>query len=79
VERPLGEFLDAHRFGTAFREWYFMPMMGCIWSSSTARMLAFPVATMIRFCHNHGPQQAAAAALGAAGRRFAESGPGDRA
>jgi predicted NAD/FAD-binding protein len=56
-----------------------MPMMGCIWSSSTARMLAFPVATMIRFCHNHGPQQAAAAALGAAGRRFAESGPGDRA
>jgi predicted NAD/FAD-binding protein len=29
-------------------------MMGCIWSCSTTRMLAFPVATMIRFCHNHG-------------------------
>jgi predicted NAD/FAD-binding protein len=54
MAQPLGEFLDAYRFGTAFREWYFLPMMGCIWSCSTTRMLAFPVATMIRFCHNHG-------------------------
>jgi len=54
LAQPLGEFLDAHRFGAAFRDWYFLPMMGCIWSCSTAQMLAFPVATMIRFCHNHG-------------------------
>ena len=54
LAQPLGQFLDAHRFGTAFRDWYFLPMMGCIWSCSTAQMLAFPVATMIRFCHNHG-------------------------
>ncbi|SEJ96990.1 MULTISPECIES: NAD(P)/FAD-dependent oxidoreductase [unclassified Variovorax] len=54
LAQPLGEFLDAHRFGTAFRDWYFLPMMGCIWSCSTTQMLAFPVATMIRFCHNHG-------------------------
>lgn len=54
LAQPLGEFLEAHRFGTAFRDWYFLPMMGCIWSCSTTQMLAFPVATMIRFCHNHG-------------------------
>ena len=59
MAQPLGEFLDAHRFGAAFREWYFLPMMGCIWSCSTTRMLAFPVATMIRFCHNHGLIQVA--------------------
>ncbi|CAN5245803.1 FAD-dependent oxidoreductase [soil metagenome] len=54
LAQPLGEFLDAHGFGSAFREWYFLPMMGCIWSCPTQQMLAFPVATMIRFCHNHG-------------------------
>ncbi|MDQ0611413.1 putative NAD/FAD-binding protein [Variovorax sp. W1I1] len=59
LAQPLGDFLDAHRFGAAFRDWYFLPMMGCIWSCSTAQMLAFPVATMIRFCHNHGLIQTA--------------------
>jgi uncharacterized protein len=52
--QPLGEFLDRHRFGEAFRDWYFLPMLGCIWSCPTDQMLRFPVATMIRFCHNHG-------------------------
>ena len=52
--QPLGAWLDEHRFGTEFREWYFLPMMACIWSCPTAQMLEFPVATMVRFCHNHG-------------------------
>jgi len=52
--QPLGEFLDAHGFNNEFRDWYFLPMMACIWSCPTAQMLAFPVSTMIRFCHNHG-------------------------
>ena len=59
LAQPLGDFLDTHRFGNAFRDWYFLPMMGCIWSCPTAQMLAFPVATMIRFCHNHGLLQIA--------------------
>ena len=29
-------------------------MIGCIWSCPTEQMLRFPMATMIRFCHNHG-------------------------
>ena len=52
--QPISEFLHEHRFGAAFRDWYFLPMLGCIWSCPTDQMLKFPVATMIRFCHNHG-------------------------
>lgn len=54
LAQPLGEFLDQHGFGAAFRDWYFLPMLGCIWSCPTDQMLRFPVATMVRFCHNHG-------------------------
>jgi predicted NAD/FAD-binding protein len=54
LAEPLQDFLDRHRFGAAFRDWYFLPMLGCIWSCPTDQMLRFPVATMVRFCHNHG-------------------------
>jgi predicted NAD/FAD-binding protein len=54
LTQPLGDFLREHRFGSAFCDWYFLPMMACIWSCPTAQMLQFPVATMVRFCHNHG-------------------------
>ncbi len=54
LAQPLGEWLQAQRFSAEFRDWYFLPMMACIWSCPTAQMLEFPVATMIRFCHNHG-------------------------
>ncbi len=54
LNQPLGEFLSDHRFSNEFRDWYFLPMMGCIWSCPTDQMLRFPVSTMIRFCHNHG-------------------------
>jgi uncharacterized protein len=50
----IGDFLARHGFGQAFRDWYLLPMLGCIWSCPTDQMLRFPVATMIRFCHNHG-------------------------
>lgn len=52
--QPLSAFLDAQGFSREFREWYFLPMLGCIWSCPTDQMLQFPVSTMIRFCHNHG-------------------------
>ncbi|MDO9072940.1 MAG: FAD-dependent oxidoreductase [Rubrivivax sp.] len=54
LAQPIVDFLDAHGFDAAFREWYLLPMIGCIWSCPTDQMLRFPVATMIRFCHNHG-------------------------
>jgi uncharacterized protein len=54
MRQSLSVFLTQHRFTEVFKNWYFLPMMGCIWSCPTDQMLAFPVATMIRFCHNHG-------------------------
>lgn len=57
--QPLGDFLLAGKFSVEFRDWYFLPMLGCIWSCPTDQMLQFPVATMIRFCHNHGLIQVA--------------------
>jgi predicted NAD/FAD-binding protein len=54
LQQSLGDFLHQQGFGTAFRDWYFLPMMACIWSCPTAQMLQFPVSTMVRFCHNHG-------------------------
>ena len=52
--QPLSAFLSDQKFSNEFRDWYFLPMMGCIWSCPTDQMLQFPVATMIRFCYNHG-------------------------
>ena len=57
LQQPLGAFLRTHGFGDAFCDWYFMPMVACIWSCPKAQMLQFPVSTMIRFCHNHGLNQ----------------------
>jgi predicted NAD/FAD-binding protein len=54
LQQPIGEFLASHHFSVAFRDGYFLPMIGCIWSCPTDQMLRFPVGTMIRFCHNHG-------------------------
>jgi predicted NAD/FAD-binding protein len=54
LDEPIGDFLDRHRFGAAFRDGYFLPMIGCIWSCPTDQMQRFPVGTLIRFCHNHG-------------------------
>ena len=57
--QPIADFLAQHGFSDEFRDWYFLPMIGCIWSCPTDQMLRFPVATLIRFCHNHGLIQVA--------------------
>jgi uncharacterized protein len=54
MRQTVGEFLKDNRFSDEFRDGYFLPMAACIWSCPTAQMLEFPMATMIRFCHNHG-------------------------
>ena len=53
-EVSLGDYLDAHGYGRAFRDWYLLPMAAAIWSCPTQTMLAYPVATFARFCFNHG-------------------------
>jgi predicted NAD/FAD-binding protein len=54
LAEPIGAFLARNGFGPRFTDGYFLPMIGCIWSCPTDQMLRFPVATMVRFCHNHG-------------------------
>ncbi|MFT5589775.1 MAG: putative NAD/FAD-binding protein [Bradyrhizobium sp.] len=50
----LGKFLEQNNYTEQFRAWYLLPMAGCIWSCPTEQMLAFPLSTFVRFCHNHG-------------------------
>ena len=58
LDQTIGAFLILHGFSVEFRDWYFLPMIGCIWSAPVDQILHFPVATLIRFCHNHGLIQA---------------------
>jgi predicted NAD/FAD-binding protein len=53
-EIPLGTFLDAGRYGQAFRRHYILPMGAAIWSTDPASMLDFPARFFIRFLDNHG-------------------------
>ncbi len=53
-DERIKDFLDRNRFSASFRENYFLPMIGAIWSCSVEQMLEFPIQTMVRFCHNHG-------------------------
>lgn len=50
----LGDYLSGQGYSREFCDWYLLPMAGCIWSCPTAQMLAFPLSTFVRFCHNHG-------------------------
>ncbi len=50
----LGEYLDAHRYSTVVPRRVPAADGRGIWSCSTAQMLDFPLATFVRFCHNHG-------------------------
>ena len=53
LTQSVASFLDDHDFSAEFRQWYLLPMLGCIWSCPLDQMLKFPVATLVRFCHNH--------------------------
>ncbi len=50
----VGEYLRAHGYGNAFRDWYLQPMAACIWSTPTQKIDDFPLVTFIHFCRNHG-------------------------
>ena len=50
----LGEYLAIEGYSQAFRDWYLLPMAAAIWSCPTRAMLAYPLATFVQFCHNHG-------------------------
>jgi uncharacterized protein len=52
--QTLGAYLQDNGYSDALRDWYLIPMAAAIWSCPTETMLAYPMATFARFCHNHG-------------------------
>ncbi len=50
----LGEYLEARRYGAAFRDDHLLPMAAAIWSAPARAMLDYPAAAFIRFNNNHG-------------------------
>lgn len=50
----LRTFLVQGGYSDEFTHWYLLPMAGAIWSCPPAQMLDYPLATFLRFCHNHG-------------------------
>jgi len=54
LDITLGELLCREGYSCDFRDWYLLPMGGCIWSTPTAKMLDFPASTFLQFCMNHG-------------------------
>ena len=50
----LSAYLDAENYGQAFREDHLYPMAAAIWSTPAAEIGAYPAASFIRFCDNHG-------------------------
>lgn len=50
----VGQYLRREGYGEPFLHWYLLPMTACIWSCPPGQMLDFPLATLVRFCDNHG-------------------------
>lgn len=53
-QMALGDYLKAGGYRAPFIEWYLLPMAAAIWSCPASRMLEFPLASFVSFCHNHG-------------------------
>ena len=53
-ELTLNEMLIKENYSEDFKNWYLLPMGGCIWSSPTNEILKFPAYTFLIFCSNHG-------------------------
>lgn len=54
----LGQYLLQQGYSAAFRDWFVVPMAAAIWSARAETILDFPLATFLRFMHNHRMLQA---------------------
>jgi predicted NAD/FAD-binding protein len=49
----LGEYLEEHRYGGAFRDEHLVPMTSALWSASAEQALNFPARYLVQFMMNH--------------------------
>lgn len=49
----LGEYLEAKRYGAAFRDQHLIPMASALWSSPSTEILRFPAKYLLQFMANH--------------------------
>lgn len=49
----LGDYLDQHGYGTAFRDEHLVPMASALWSSPATQILQFPARYLVQFMANH--------------------------
>jgi len=49
----LGDYLQAHGYGAAFRDEHLVPMACALWSSPSSSILGFPAKYLVRFMANH--------------------------
>jgi uncharacterized protein len=50
----LGEYLDGHGYGQAFRHDHLYPMAAAVWSLPAKKVADYPAAAFVTFCQNHG-------------------------
>ena len=49
----LGDYLDQHGYGAAFRDEHLIPMASALWSSPATQILQFPARYLVQFMANH--------------------------
>ncbi len=49
----LGDYLEEHRYGAAFRDEHLIPMASALWSAPSAQILSFPARYLVQFMANH--------------------------
>lgn len=49
----LGDYLQQHGYGAAFRDEHLIPMASALWSSPPTQILQFPVRYLVQFMANH--------------------------
>ncbi len=50
----LGDYLSRNGYSCAFRDHHLYPMAAAIWSTPAMQVGAYPAASFVRFCNNHG-------------------------
>jgi predicted NAD/FAD-binding protein len=48
------DYVSHFKLGEDFLHWYLIPMASAVWSTPPNKVQDFPIATLIRFFHNHG-------------------------